>query len=124
MKRLISLFSTLLMVQLGLATTNVSPSQFLIADDMINKPPAHHDLHLQAPNGQQSRVIILGSASVEYDVQVSIVVKGNNHRQEKCDFQFGQVPTGEIPTCILDFSEQNEVKKILLNSAQAPEKSN
>lgn len=115
MKRFIGVLIMGFLSSLAIANTPISPSQYLLADDLVEKAPVHHDVHLQAPNGQQSRVIILGSAELEYEVQVSVLLKGNAHRQAQCDFQFENSPEHQIPTCILDFSGQNEVKKVNLN---------
>ncbi|GEM_PF-5693763 len=118
MKRFIGLFIAISIVSMAMANTSISPSQYMIADDLVDKAPVHHDVHLQAPNGQQSRVIILGSAELEYEVQVSVLLKGNAHKQAQCDFQLENTPEHQIPTCILDFSGQNEVKKIELNQKE------
>ena len=100
------------LIPLALGGTTVSPSQYLLADDMVDKPPVQHDIHVQAPNGQQTRVIVMGGAELEYEVEVSVTVKGDAHRHETCTFALTKEPHAQTPTCFLDFSDQRKTKKL------------
>ena len=115
MFRAFCLILGILLAPFAVGSTTVSPSQYLIADDMVDKPPVQHDIHVQAPNGQQTRVVVLGGAELEYEVEVSVTVKGDAHRHETCTFLLTKEPSARTPTCFLDFSSQHETKKLDFN---------
>ena len=96
----------------------LTASQFMVAEDMTEKKPVTHNLHLQAPNGQQGRVIVLGPADAHYDVRVTIHLKDDPRQAESCNFSFARTPKAMIPTCLLDFSEPHLTKKIDLNASK------
>ena len=113
----------LMMTSIAVAdTSNISDAQRLVSDDAVEKKPVQHNVHIQAPNGQQTRVIILGSPELEYEVEVNIFVKDNPHHQEKCTFTMTKDAEKQIPTCLLDFSDPNQVKKVDLNAEEKEEK--
>ena len=115
MLRALCLILGFVLIPLAAGGTTVSPSQYLVADDMVDKPPVQHDIHLQAPNGQQTRVVVLGGAELEYEVEVHVAVKGDAHRHETCTFLLTKEPSAQTPTCFLDFSSQHETKKLNFN---------
>lgn len=113
MNRYLTLCLGLLLVNYVMAT-DISPSQFLLAKDSQPTEPAHHEVHLQAPNDNQGRVIVIGPQDIQYNVRLLVNVAGEGSREARCDFAFDHMPQQKTPTCILDFSDSKETKIINL----------